>query len=186
MRLLGETLSTLCALERFFTRVTSFVNLQMVRCWKPLSARVTRVLFLSLVRSSFIVGSSCILFILILNNIIAITEFIKFCLLFDHSFHFTFDSECRCCRCLLCNKFSRRQNFILFPLVVAVFLFYSNRFVSPFLLKSNGKRIRVNNISHYKKLTARYVTRAPWTGFYYKDIGLIIINPIIRINVKLL
>src|SRR5277367_314780 len=97
----------------------------MRRRLKPLSARVTRVLFLSLLRSSFVVGSS---FILILDNLIAIAEFIKFCLLFDHSLPFPFDSDGRCCHCLLSTKVSPRRNLNFLPLVVAVFLFYSNWF----------------------------------------------------------
>src|SRR5277367_6251088 len=104
----------------------------MRRCLKPLSARVTRVLFLSLIRSSFVVCSSSTLFILILDNLITITEFVKFFLLFDHSLHFTFDSDDRRRgngRCLFFNKISRRQNFNLLPLVGALFLFYSDRFV---------------------------------------------------------
>src|SRR5277367_6432513 len=101
----------------------------MRRIWKPLSTRVTRVLFLSLIRSSFVVGSSFTLFILILYNLTTITEFIKFCLLFDHSVPFPFDSHGRCCRCLLYTKVSSRQFFNLLPLVVAEFLFYPNRFV---------------------------------------------------------
>src|SRR5277367_2743854 len=101
----------------------------MRRRFKPLSARVTRVLFLSLFRSSFVAGCSFILFILILDNAIAIAEFIKFLLLgFDHSLYFSFDSDGRCCRCLLCTKVSSRQNFYLLSLVLAVFLFYSNWF----------------------------------------------------------
>src|SRR5277367_5126519 len=101
----------------------------MRRPRKPLSARVTRVLFLSLIRSCFVVGSSFILFILILDSIVTATEFIKFVLLsFDHFLPFPFYSDGRCCRCLLCTKNSSRQNFNLVPLVIAVFLFYSNRF----------------------------------------------------------
>src|SRR5277367_4587932 len=97
---------------------------------KPLSARVTLVLLLFLIRLSFVAGLSFILYILILDNVIAIAEFIKFLLLrFDHSLPFPFDSDGRCCRCLLCNKISSRQNFNLLALVVAVFLFYTNRFV---------------------------------------------------------
>src|SRR5277367_4672586 len=101
----------------------------MRRMSKPLSALVTRVLFLSLIRSSFVVGSSCILFILILDNLITITEFIKFLLFsFYHFLPFPFDSDGRCC-CLLCTKVSDGPKFNLLPLVVAVFLFYTNRFV---------------------------------------------------------
>src|SRR5277367_5020541 len=102
----------------------------MRRCLKPLSARVTRVLFLSLIRSSFVVCSSFILLILILNNLITITEFKKFpSLSFDQYLHFPFDSDGRCCRCLLCSKILSRKNFNLISLVVAEFLFYPNRFV---------------------------------------------------------
>src|SRR5277367_1941161 len=119
----------------------------MGRRLKPLSARVTRVLFLSLIRSSFVVGSSFTLFILILDNLITITEFIKFCLLFDHSVPFPFDSHGRGCRCLLCNKILRRQNFILLPLVVAEFLFYPNRFVIHLYLNRIAKKLELI-ISH--------------------------------------
>src|SRR5277367_4307603 len=129
---------------------------------KPLSARVTRVLFLSLIRSSFAVGFSCILFILILDNIIAISEFIKLLFLsFDHSLPFPFDSHGRCCRCLLCTKVSSRQFFNLLPLVVEVFLFYTNRFVIHLDCNRIEKELRVNNILHYKKLRAEH-TRPPY------------------------
>src|SRR5277367_4760476 len=96
---------------------------------KPLFARVTRVLSLSLLRLSFVDCCSFILFIFIFDNLITITEFIKFLLLsFDQSLHFPFDSDGRCC--FLCSKFSSRQNSSL--LDVAVFLFYPNRFVIHF------------------------------------------------------
>src|SRR5277367_6103757 len=102
----------------------------MPRLLKPLSARVTRVLFLSLIQSSFVAGCSFILFILIFDNPIATAEFIKFLLFgFDHSLPFPFDSDGRCCRCLLSTKVSPRRNLNFLPLVVAVFLFYSNWFV---------------------------------------------------------
>src|SRR5277367_1631247 len=134
----------------------------MRRCLKPLSARVTRVLFLSLIRSSFVVGFFCILFILILDNIITITEFIKFCLLFDHSLHFPFDSDGRCSRCLLCNKILRRQNFILLPLVVAVFLFYTNRFVIHLdCNRITELKLIISYNVLYKKLRAEH-TRSPY------------------------
>src|SRR5277367_2327371 len=112
----------------------------MRRRLKPLSARVTRVLFLSLLRSSFVVCSSFILLILILDNLITITEFIKFLLLsFDQSLHFPFDSDGRCC--LLCSKFSSRQNPSL--LDVAVFLFYPNRFVIHFDCNRMKKELKI-------------------------------------------
>src|SRR5277367_2481208 len=98
----------------------------MRRRLKPLSARITLVLFLYLVRSSFVVGSSFILFILILNNLITITEFIKFILRFSFD-HFPFDSDGRCCRCLLWTEVSPSLILTHFPIVVAaLFLFYSN------------------------------------------------------------
>src|SRR5277367_5239296 len=122
----------------------------MRRFWEPLSARVTRVLFLFLIRSSFVVGSSCILFILILDNIIAIAEFIKFLFLsLDQSLPFPLDTDDRCCRCLLCNKVSSRQNFNLLPFVVAFFLLYSNRFVIHLDCNKMAKVLTLNNILQY-------------------------------------
>src|SRR5277367_5515547 len=135
----------------------------MRRIWKPLSARVTRILFLFLIRSSFVVGSSCILFILILDNLIAITEYIKFLFLsFAHSLPFPFDSDGSCCRCLLCTKVYSRQNFNLLPLVVAFFLFYTNQFV----IHLDCNRITeleliISYNLHYKKLRAGH-TRPPY------------------------
>src|SRR5277367_5589728 len=122
----------------------------MRRRLKPLSARVTRVLFLFLIRSSFVVGSSFILFILILDNVIAIAEFIKFLFLsLGQSLPFPFDSDGRCCRCLLCTKVSSRQNFNLLPLVVAVFLFYTNRFVIHLDCNKMAKVLTLNNILQF-------------------------------------
>src|SRR5277367_5445724 len=106
----------------------------MKRCWKPLSARVTCVLFLSLIRYSFVADS----------NVIVIAEFIKFLLLsFDHFLPFPFDSDGRCCRCLLCTKVSSSQNFNLVALVVAVFLFNSNPFVIHFYCNRMAKELKL-------------------------------------------
>src|SRR5277367_868531 len=134
----------------------------MRRRLKPLSARVTRVLFLSLIRSSFVADSSFILFILILDNLITLIEFIKFLFLkFDHSLPFPFDSNGRCCRCFLSIKVPSRQNFNFFPFVVAEFLFYSNRFVIH-LDCNRIKKNRVNNNLHFKKLRAKHTRKLYW------------------------
>src|SRR5277367_2596513 len=133
----------------------------MPRRLKPLSARVTRVRFLFLIRSSFVVGSS---FILILDNVIAIAEVIKFLFLnFDHSLPFPFDSDGRCCRCLLSTKVSPRRNFNLLPLVVAVFLFYSNWFVIHLNCNRITKELEliISYNLHYNKLRAKH-TRPPY------------------------
>src|SRR5277367_2455724 len=136
----------------------------MRRRLKPLSARVTRVIFLSLIRSSFVYVSTFILFIFLLDNIIAITQIIKFLFLnFDHSLPFPFDSDGRCCRCLLCTKVSSRQNFNLLPLVVAVFLFYMNWFVIHLNCNRITKELEliISYNLHYNKLRAKH-TRPPY------------------------
>src|SRR5277367_2811800 len=95
----------------------------MRRRLKPLSARFTRVLFLSLIRSSFLVAGICSSFLnlsLVLDNLSStvVAQFFFFDFL-----HFQFDGH----YCLLIC----RPNFTLLHLSIAVaeFQFHLNRYL---------------------------------------------------------